>query len=112
MPSTKGKNTAAENIATSAGPAVQQPITQQAPDFKFIYTNHIQTTFSPLDVALILAEVVASEKGTWLIETKARVLMAPAEAKILKALLTNLIKAYEEKFGEIVLPPDMQVPML
>jgi hypothetical protein len=98
------------NESSVVGGTVQQV---PAPDFKLIYTNHIQAFFSALDMAFVFGEILGSEDGEkWQVQTKVRVTMSPAEAKILQTIVTNLVKSYEAKFGEINVPPEMRLPLL
>lgn len=83
----------------------------QASDYRTIYTNHIQAGFSPLDVTLILSQVIAIQ-DRYGVENKARVIVTPVEAKILLNILKNTIKNYESKYGEINVPIEVAVPEL
>jgi len=113
--SSKKRNTAAKKATASDVPGVLEQLQavavfQQASDFKLIYANFIQSAFSPLDVALTLGEVMGNEQEKLFVLTKARVTMTPAEAKILQTILSNTIRNYESRFGEIVVPPEVLPP--
>ncbi|HZP63585.1 MAG TPA: DUF3467 domain-containing protein [Terriglobales bacterium] len=82
-----------------------------AADFKLLYTNFVQSIFSPLDVALSIGEVLGpGPDGRMRVLNKARLSMSPAEAKILHVILGNTIKNYEARFGEIVVPQGLMPP--
>jgi hypothetical protein len=89
----------------------EQIIQTQSVEFQTIYTNHIQSTFSALDVSLLLGRVAAVQ-NQWALESLARVIMTPTEAKILVNIMTNTIKSYEARFGAISIPPEVAVPLL
>src|ERR1700674_3746326 len=90
----------------------QQPraIFESAADFKLIYANFIQSSFSPLDVAFVFGEVMQADQSRQTILTKVRVTMTPAEAKLFQGILATTIGQYEEKFGEITVPGVMVPP--
>jgi hypothetical protein len=87
-----------------------QALQLQSAEFQTIYTNHIQSTFSALDVSLLLGRVAAIQ-NQWALESLARVIMSPTEAKILLNIMTNTIKSYEARFGVISVPPEVAVPL-
>jgi hypothetical protein len=92
-------------------PQPELPVLQlQAPDFHTIYTNHIQATFSALDVSLLLGRVAALQ-NQWALESLARIIVTPTEAKVLLNIMTNTVKAYEARFGVINVPPEVAVPL-
>lgn len=101
----KKASTANTTDTVSHGTVSQiEAVFQPAPDFKLIYVNFIQSAFSPLDVALTLGEVTGADGDKWVVQTKTRVTMTPVEAKIFQGIISNTIKNYEDKFGEIVVP--------
>ena len=65
------------------------------------YVNRVRVQSSYLEIVMLLLEKLDQESMT----IKARVVMAPAHAKLLAAALSAQVKNWEEKFGEIVLPP-------
>ena len=83
---------------------------QQAADYKLLYANFAQSVFSPLDIAIIFGEVLTTEDEKVFVLTKARVTMTPMEAKILHTIVGDTVKNYENKFGEISIPPMMLPP--
>ncbi len=93
--------------------APQQPKVsfREAPDFKSIYVNWIQTATSQLEIVMIVAEMhpLGPEMhplgpGGIEVEQKARVMMHPLQAKIVVEMLQNAIRSYEENYGEIKIP--------
>lgn len=89
-------------------PLNSTPMIRQSHDFKSIYANYVQSVFSPLDIVLLFGEVLSVQTdGGFQVETKARVTVTPAEAKILYSVLGNTIANYESRFGEIKIPEGM-----
>jgi len=74
-----------------------------APDFKTIYTNFVQGAFSPLDIFLVVGEGMGPGiDGKPFVVQRAKIIMAPVEAKIVAAILNQAIAQYEKQFGRIV----------
>jgi Protein of unknown function (DUF3467) len=116
---TKRKKTSSETQSTSIIPtqaaapnpaSTVEPVAVLAPDFKLIYTNFVQASFTPLDCSLILGEALGVENGRFTVQNKARVTMSPTEAKIVARLLLNTVRSYEKQFGEITVPDSMMPP--
>jgi 6-phosphofructokinase len=86
-----------------------------APDFKIFYVNHIQASFTPFDISLVMSEALGAEEGKFLIQAKARVTISPVEAKILQMILANTIANFEKAIGPITIPigmtPEEQIPV-
>lgn len=99
-----------KNKAASAESEQIQTSFETAHDFKLIYANFVQSSFSPLDVAFAFGEVMQADQGRQTILTKARVTMTPAEAKLFQGIIADTIRNYEERFGEIAIPPVMIPP--
>jgi len=79
-----------------------------AQDFKMIYVNHIQASFSPFDITFNMGEALgASTNGKFSIQQKTRVTMAPLEAKIFLKILTDTIANFEKSIGPITVPPNV-----
>jgi hypothetical protein len=78
---------------------------RNAADFKSIYTNFAQTAASPADISLGVGEAMPTPAGIVEVEMKVRLVMAPMQAKIMLAMLFNVIRQYEGQFGSIVIPP-------
>ena len=79
------------------------------PDFKLLYVNHIQSTFTTFDLSFSMGEAVGVEGDKFIIQAKARVTMSPVEAKIFLKILTDTIKNFESQVGTIVVPTGMGV---
>lgn len=80
-----------------------------APDFKTIYTNFVESGYGPFDISLLLSQSVVSSNDIVLTHL-ARVMMSPAEAQILIGILQETLKNYEQTWGKIV-PPSFQHDM-
>jgi hypothetical protein len=89
---------------TKKNPSQQQPELFRSADFKSLYTNFAQTSASPADISLVVGEASPSESGTAIVEMKARLVMAPIQAKVLLGMLAHVIQQYETQFGQIVIP--------
>ncbi|MGB8013631.1 MAG: DUF3467 domain-containing protein [Terriglobales bacterium] len=77
-----------------------------SPDFKMFYVNHIQASFSPFDITFSMGEAIgAGSSGKFTIQNKARVTMAPLEAKIFLKILAGTIANFEKAIGPIPVPP-------
>ncbi len=96
--------------SSAVAPQQIQAVFETAADFKLIYANFIQSAFSPLDVAFVFGEVMHADQGSQSILTKVRVTMTPAEAKLFRGIISDTIRNYEEKFGEIAVPAIMVPP--
>jgi len=90
-----------------------EPILAQAPDFKTIYTNFVNAAYSPLDVMLNIGETAGqTPEGRPLIIHRAKIIMTPAEAKIIAAIMNDLVARFEKQFGKIFVTKDMMpIPM-
>jgi Protein of unknown function (DUF3467) len=76
-------------------------------NFRTIYSNNSKFAVSPFDFAMILSQVTESEKGEVYIEQQARVVMSPLHAKIFAFVLSQNVMNFEQRFGEIHIPPDL-----
>lgn len=81
-----------------------QPQIRNAADFKTIYVNFAQTAASPMDISLGVGEAGPTNTGVVEVEMKARLVMAPMQAKVMLGMLFQVIKQYEDQFGKIVIP--------
>jgi hypothetical protein len=70
-------------------------------DFKTLYVNYVQTFFTPFDMTLLVGQAVSVDPKAAEVEHKARIVMHPAEAKILSALLSQSVEQYEKQYGDI-----------
>ena len=84
----------------------QEQATKQSDDFVRIYSNNIHLSASIFDFSLVFGEITdeQTEDGKSIVEQKARVILSKEMTKVLLALLDANIKAYEEQFGEIIIP--------
>ena len=82
-----------------------EPHIRNAADFKSIYVNFAQTAASPADISLGVGEAGPTLEGVVEVEMKARLVMAPMQAKILVAMLVHVIRQSEGQFGKIMIPP-------
>ena len=79
----------------------------QAPDFKLLYVNHIQASFTPFDISFLMSEALGAEEGKFLIQMKARVTMSPVEAKVFQKIISDTIKNFEKTIGPVTVPDNM-----
>lgn len=85
--------------------AAEQKFTK-AEGYVSIYCNNVQINSTFMDFALGLGQIMGFADGVVSVEQYARVLMSPQETKLFMFLLMRQIQAYEQNFGEIVLPSD------
>ena len=79
---------------------------KNGPMFSSFYCNNVAYATNALDFVLILGEIIDVDGSTVTVEQRARVTMAPAQARVLRGLLDFQIKQYEENMGHpIELPP-------
>jgi hypothetical protein len=75
-----------------------------SPDFFSVYVNDIQVQTTPWDIRLMLGEIggIPSE-GNPIIRVKqlGEVRMSPQLAKRVMTIITEQLRTYEERFGEI-----------
>ncbi len=83
-------------------PPVKQEI-RKSPDFGSIYANWIQAQFSMNELSLLIGEAF-SANGILEIEQKARIVIAPLQAKLLTAILAKVVTTYEQQNGKINIP--------
>ena len=81
-----------------------QPPIRNAADFKSIYVNFAQTAAGPTDISLGVGEAGPTQAGIVEVEMKARLVMAPLQAKIMLMMLVQVIQQYEKQFGKIAIP--------
>jgi hypothetical protein len=82
-----------------------------AADFKSIYVNFVQTAASATDISIGVGETSPTQTDTVDLEMRARLVMAPLQAKIMVGMLIQAIQQYEKQFGEIVIPPAMSAQL-
>jgi hypothetical protein len=81
-----------------------EPHIRNAADFRSIYVNFAQTAANPTDITLGVGEAGPTQTGVVEIEMKARLVMAPMQAKIVLGMLFHIIRQYEAQFGKIEIP--------
>jgi hypothetical protein len=75
-----------------------------------LYANNFNATWTAHDVRVIFGELIristdpATNQRTFTIEDRSAVTMAWTEAKLLAAMLTDIVTQCETKNGEIKLP--------
>ena len=79
------------------------------PHYVSSYCNNIAFAVNAIDLVLIFGEVIDVVGDQAVVERRARVTFAPAQAKMLHWVLTEQIRQYEEKAGPIVLPKGIQL---
>ncbi len=107
MPRKAKKSTTGSGDGSQAGPTQAQlkQVFTNSPDFKSIYSNFVQSGFTAFDIYLSFGETVGgTPDGTLPVEMKARVSMAPLEAKLVTLILASSVQKYEAQFGKIQVP--------
>lgn len=84
--------------------AAATQIRNKTPDFRQVYANNVQIGFSNFDIALSFGQISGEEEGKTVVDVSTHVIMSRELAKLLAGLLVANIKAYEQQFGEIVIP--------
>jgi hypothetical protein len=81
----------------------------QAPEYRSMYTNSAAFQLGPYDVGISFGEVVEVDQKNEIatVEQRVKVMMSPLHAKILTMQMVEQIKAFENNFGKIVIPPGM-----
>jgi Protein of unknown function (DUF3467) len=91
---------------------VKQEI-RRSPDFKSIYANWAQTSFSPYEITLLVGEATQSATPNLVeIEQRARITFSPLEAKLVMAFLQNVLTKYEGQYGRVAIPDIVLQPLL
>jgi hypothetical protein len=72
---------------------------KNGPMFSSFYCNNVAYATNALDFILILGEILDVDESTVTVEQRARVTMAPAQARVLRGLLDFQIKQYEARLG-------------
>jgi hypothetical protein len=73
-------------------------------EYRTIYANWVQAAFGPFDISMLLGTAFAHPTQEMIVEQAARVVFSPIEAKLTAMILTNVIKSFENQFGEIKIP--------
>lgn len=80
----------------------QDQVNIQSPTFIKVYTNNVLFGATNWDTHLVFGEILGLDgNGKAVVEQKVKVNMTREFMKALSNLLTQNIKEYEEKFGEI-----------
>jgi hypothetical protein len=78
---------------------------RKAEGYITIYANNVQLTASVFDFSLTFGEITDEKQDDKnVISQKARVILSKEMTKVLAVLLGRNVSAYEEIYGEIVLP--------
>lgn len=81
---------------------------QKDEDFRSLYINNISFGFTRFDFQMTLGIVeISKDQSADVVRELASVKMTQAYAKALLNDLANVIGMYEAKYGEIVMPPDL-----
>jgi hypothetical protein len=80
----------------------------KATDFRSLYVNWVQGTFTPFDVSLAIGQIRSTGPTSFDVDHQANILFSPLEAKIALAMLGNLIRVYENRFGKVKIPKEME----
>jgi len=83
-----------------------------SPHYTSVYANNVALALNFFDLSMVFGEMVDIKETVLTVEQKVRVTMPPSHAKLFLLLLKLQIEQYEEKFGQIVLPPDVVQPEL
>lgn len=78
-----------------------RPIFEHTDDYVEFYFNNAQVGYTGFDIYAFLSETAHGYDGQLRVRHKARVSMAPKEAKLFALFLANAVKRYEEAFGEV-----------
>ncbi len=100
-----------------SNPKIDQPTfkySEPAEGADEYYANHLQVFWSGIDVTLVFGELTHSPENVTQnileIQNKAKVTMPWPMAKLVMTNLSDMIKRYEEKNGELKLPGQYQLP--
>jgi len=80
----------------------------KATDFRTLYVNWMQGSFSPFDITLAVGQTRPTGPSSFEIEHQANILFNPLEAKVAVVMLANLIRVFESNFGEVKIPRGME----
>jgi hypothetical protein len=82
----------------------------QNPHYVSVYANNVAMALNFFDLSMIFGEMVEATEEILVVDQKVRVTMPPSHAKLLLLLLMQQLQQYEEKFGQIVIPPEVLQP--
>lgn len=96
------KQKAAKSTEQPAGnetkPSISLSGLDEAPT---VYANHVQLATSVYDFRLLLGEIKTSSGNVATGTVRAVVFFSPQHAKALAKILSNRVREYEERYGEI-----------
>jgi len=91
------------NEAEGSKPMSALPITN-SDNIRPVYSNSVSTNFTQFDIHLAFTEVTPNDKGGANNELKAHVILTPAHARSLAALIAGAVEHYESQFGKVTQP--------
>jgi hypothetical protein len=82
-------------------------------DFKPIYTNFARVNFNAFEVSVLFghAAVMPEQQEKVAVEMTTRVTMSAVEAKLLIQMMTTVMAGFEKKYGQVVIPDDVKLPL-
>jgi Protein of unknown function (DUF3467) len=85
----------------------------RATDFKAVYANFARVNFNAFEISVLFgyAGVDPERQEKVSVEMTTRVILDAIEAKLLVQMLSNAIYHYEKKYGEVVIPDDVKLPV-
>ena len=82
---------------------IRTPRNEKGPRYESFYCNNVAYAMSPVDFVFTFGEVINTGTDIY-VEQRARVTMSPAQAKVLRDILSERIKIFESNVGEIKIP--------
>lgn len=70
-------------------------------DYPTLYSNHVQVSWTGLEVEIIFGEIKESDGQETKIKRNIGIYLSPIYAKAVAASLVDSIKNYEKQFGKI-----------
>jgi hypothetical protein len=104
MPDEPTTDVTIEQFVPNPTTVLERGNVKRAPDFRSIYANNTSFNTSAFDFIMTFGEISESEEGKLSVEQKVRVIMSPLHAKIFAAIVTNNVRNFEARFGEIKIP--------
>lgn len=85
--------------------------TKRSENFKTFYVNNTRFGYTKWDIQMLCSQVSVTldVKGSP-VEEVALITMSPAHAKAVYKALGENIKIYEDEYGEIPVPPEIEKP--
>jgi len=85
----------------NAPPTIVRTAPTRSPEFKDVYSNHSRINVSPFDFSMVYSKIVEHAPGLNAIEDQVVVRMSPQQFKIFVQTATNMLKSWEDVFGDI-----------